>query len=277
MIFQLRPYDTAKPSGVKWLGKVPEHWGVRRLRNTADVRFSNVDKHSQDHERPVRLCNYSDVYYNEKIRSTMNFMQATATDDEVSKFGLAIGDVLITKDSETWNDIGVPALVESTDPALVCGYHLALIRPTTAATSGAFLRAALSSPNVAAQFHVCANGVTRFGLSQNAVKSVWLPAPPWAEQAAIARFLDHATCLIDHYIRAKKELISLLEEQKQVIVHDAVTGRIDVRTGKPYPAYKPSCVEWLGDVPAHWHVRRAKRVFQPRNEYARPGCGSRMG
>ena len=97
------------------------------------------------------------------------------------------------------------------------------------------------------------------------------PLPPLTEQAAIARFLDHADRRIRRYIRAKEKLIALLEEQKQAIIHQAVTGRVNVRTGRPYPAYKPSGVEWLGDVPSHWDVRRAKRVFGLRNEYARPG------
>ncbi len=251
---ELKPYIEIKPSGVVWLGEVPSHWNVRRLRNIADVRFSNVDKHSKKHETAVRLCNYSDVYHNDRIRSNMNFMRATATDDEVNRFRLVTGDVLITKDSETWNDIGVPAFVESTDRNLVCGYHLALIRPKTTATCGEFLSAALSSSIIASQLHVRANGVTRFGLSQNAIKSTYLPVPPLTEQTAIARFLDHTTNQIDRYIRAKQKLIALLEEQKQTIIHQAVTGQIDVRTGQPYPEYKPSGVEWLGDVPRHWDV-----------------------
>ena len=71
---------------------------------------------------------------------------------------------------------------------------------------------------------------------------------------------------IQKYIRAKEKLIELLEEQKRVVVHDAVTGRIDVRTGKPYPAYKPSGVEWLGDLPEHWQVVRNGQLFVQRNE-----------
>ena len=78
--------------------------------------------------------------------------------------------------------------------------------------------------------------------------------PPLSEQTAIVRFLDHADRRIQRYIRAKQKLIALLEEQKQAIIHQAVTGQIDVRTGQPYPAYKPSGVEWLGEVPAHWEV-----------------------
>ena len=82
--------------------------------------------------------------------------------------------------------------------------------------------------------------------------------PPLSEQTAIVRFLDHADRRIRRYIRAKQKLIVLLEEQKQAIIHQAVTGQIDVRTGQPYPAYKPSGVEWLRDVPSHWDVMALK-------------------
>ena len=88
--------------------------------------------------------------------------------------------------------------------------------------------------------------------------------PPLSEQAAIVCFLDCADRRIRRYIRTKEKLIALLEEQKQAIIHQAVTGRIDVRTGQPYPAYKPSRVEWLGGVPAHWEVRRV-RVYRLSN------------
>ena len=78
--------------------------------------------------------------------------------------------------------------------------------------------------------------------------------PPLTEQTAIARFLDHFDQKVICYIQAKQKLLQLLEEQKQAIIHQAVTGQIDVRTGKPYPAYKSSGVEWFGDVPEHWSV-----------------------
>ena len=78
--------------------------------------------------------------------------------------------------------------------------------------------------------------------------------PPTAEQTAIARFLDDAQRRIRRYTRTKERLIELLEEQKQSVIHEAVTGRIDVRTGQPYSAYKDSRVAWLGTVPEHWDV-----------------------
>lgn len=104
-------------------------WRNVRVKDIADVIVSNVDKKSRSGEQPVRLCNYMDVYKNDFIRPTMNLMHATATPKEVAKFHLEVADVLITKDSEDPSDIAVPALVEETAPDLLCGYHLAIVRP----------------------------------------------------------------------------------------------------------------------------------------------------
>ena len=259
---RLTPYNAYKDSDVEWLGNVPSHWEMRRLRNVIDMRVSNVDKHGKEDEEPVRLCNYVDVYKNDYINEQMNFMQATATDEEIERFRLEKDDVLITKDSETWNDIGVPALVTKPATDLISGYHLALLRPRTDELVGGYLLRALQSKGLAYQFHIEAKGVTRYGLSHAGIKSVRLPLPPLPEQTAIVRFLDHADRRIRRYIRAKQKLIELLEEQKQAIIHQAVTGQIDVRTGQLYSSYKDSGVEWLGEVPTHWELRRVKQVAQ---------------
>jgi type I restriction enzyme, S subunit len=257
MIFELKPYPLMKDSGVAWLGEVPEHWEVRRLRNAVEIRVSNVDKHTKDGEQPVRLCNYVNVYKNDRIRAQMAFMRATATTEEIQRFRLLAGDVLITKDSEAWNDIGVPALVEESAKDLVCGYHLALLRPFSKRLCGAYLFRALQSTALSYQFHVEANGVTRYGLSHGAIKSIWLTLPCLAEQAAIVRFLDHADRQIWRYIRAKQKLVKLLEGQKQAIIHSAVTAGLDSSV-----RLKPSGVEWLGDVPEHWAVSRCRYLFR---------------
>src|SRR5580658_2986078 len=104
----------------------PPDWRLVPLASVAEVRFSSVDKLSESAERPVRLCNYTDVYSNRYITDDMPFMRATATQAEIDRFGLKVGDVIITKDSETPNDIGVSAVVDSASDDLVCGYHLAL-------------------------------------------------------------------------------------------------------------------------------------------------------
>ena len=261
MITSLNIYPDMKDSGVSWLGEVPAHWKVRRLRTIAEMRVSNVDKHIKEDEIPVRLCNYVDVYKNDRISDHMNFMRATATPEEIERFRLAYGDVLITKDSETWDDIGVPALVTEPAEDLISGYHLALLRPFVDQLYGDYLFRTLQSKVLAYQFHIEAKGVTRYGLSHNGVKSILLPLPSLSEQAAIVRFLDHADRRIRRYIHAKQKLIKLLEEQKQAIIHRAVTRGLD-----PDAPLKSSGVEWLGDVPEHWEVRRNGRLFAQRNE-----------
>lgn len=237
----------------------PPHWPVCRLGDVADMRVSNVDKHEKEGEVPVRLCNYVDVYKNERITERIPFMRGTATQAEIEQFRLREGDVLITKDSETWTDIGVPALVEYAAPDLVSGYHLALLRPRPGQVTGSFLLRVLQSPAVAYQLHVAATGVTRYGLSHVAIKSVTVPLPSLAEQAGIVRFLDHADRQIRRAIRAKQKLIALLNEQKQAVIHDAVTRGLD-----PNVRLKTSGVDWLGDVPEHWDVLPLKRAVSTR-------------
>ena len=260
----IQPYPAYRDSGVEWLGEVPEHWELRRMATVADLRVSNVDKHVREGESPVRLCNYLDVYHNERIGAHLPFMAGTAKEREIRKFRLYVGDVLITKDSEDWSDIGVPALVDYAAQDLVCGYHLAMLRPDGTSLAGGYLFHALKDSHVAWQCQVAAAGVTRYGLSRNAIRSMRIPLPPLPEQTAIARFLDDADRRIRRYVRAKERLIELLEEERRATIHEAVTGRIDVRTGQPYPAYKDSGVEWLGEVPEHWEIRRVATVAHQR-------------
>ena len=225
----LNPNVRLKPSGVEWLGDVPEHWEVRRLRNATDMRVSNVDKHVKEGEASVRLCNYVDVYKNDYISEGMDFMHATATAEEIERFRLERGDVLVTKDSETWDDIGVPALVTEAAFDLISGYHLALLRPQADEIAGGYLLRVLQSNGVAYQFHIEAKGVTRYGLSHASIKSVWLPLPPLPEQADIVSFLDRATADLDAATTSAQRETSLLREYRTRLIADAVTGKLDVR------------------------------------------------
>ena len=225
----LDPTPRLRPSGVGWLGGVPEHWEVRRLKQVASYRTSSVDKKITDGELPVRLCNYTDVYYRDRIRaSDGDFMQATASPMEVSRFRLAEGDVVITKDSEDWRDIAVPALIDETAEDFVCGYHLGIIRPGAMADPG-FVFRAMQSVAVNQQLQVAASGVTRYGLPNPAVAEVFVPVPPLDEQRAIAEFLGRKVERIDALSSRVEDAIERLGEYRTALVTAAVTGRIDVR------------------------------------------------
>jgi type I restriction enzyme S subunit len=244
---------------LEWLGAVPSHWDVRRLKEIAEAFPSNVDKKAYENDEPIRLCNYTDVYYNDKITSGMSFMEATATQEQIDRFSLRSGDVIITKDSESADDIAIAAFVPDDLPGVVCGYHLSMVR-ARAANSGAFLKRYFDSPFAKANFAVRANGLTRVGLGQYAVDNVPVPCPPIDEQLVIAAFLDRETARIDALIEEQERLIALLKEKRQAVISHAVTKGLD-----PTAPMKDSGVGWLGEVPAHWEVLPLKHAVRLRS------------
>ena len=237
-----------------WLGEIPAHWEVRRLKTGAQVQLSNVDKKTVAEQLPVELCNYVDVYYNEKIVADMDFMSASARRDQVTRFSLMRGDVLITNDSETPTDIAVPTVVVEDLPGVVCGYHLAHIRPG-ARSDGMYLARAFESAGLREQFQIAANGITRFGLTSHAIGVGVFPLPPLAEQRAIAAFLDRETETIDELLGKKERLVELLREKRTSLISRAVTKGL-----RPDATMKETGIEWLGAVPAHWELAELGRV-----------------
>ena len=192
------------------------------LKHLARIAVSNVDKKTASDERPIRLCNYTDVYYNERITANLPFMEATASADQIERFGLRAGDILLTKDSETPDDIAVPAYVVADLPGVVCGYHLALLRPRQE-VDGRYLFWALTSRLSREQFSASANGITRFGLRYDSFGEVRVPLPRLACQRAIADYLDRETARIDALIEKKGRLLTLLDERWIVDVADRLS------------------------------------------------------
>ncbi|MCK9609306.1 MAG: restriction endonuclease subunit S [Methylomonas sp.] len=250
---QIGVYDNLKSSGSAWLGDIPTHWGAQKLKFLATVQPSNVDKKTVEGEEPVILCNYTDVYKNEYIDSRLEFMQASATEAEIKKFKVDVGDVIVTKDSETPEDIAVPACVAEDIEGLVCGYHLTQIKPID--LHGRYLFRLFQSKGFNAQFTVAANGVTRFGLPQYAIANAFTPLPPFEEQLAIAQFLDFKTAQIDALIAKKQTLLEKLAEKRTALISHAVTKGLD-----PSVPMKDSGVAWLGEIPAHWNTIRLRHA-----------------
>ena len=247
-------YPKYKDSGVEWLGKLPAHWEVKRLKRACQVFPSNVDKKSHEGETPVLLCNYTDVYYNESITAGMALMAATASPEQIARFTLRADDTIITKDSETADDIAVASHVPADLPGVVCGYHLAMVRPRPV-TSGAYVKRLFDSGYAKSRFEVLANGLTRVGLGQYELDNVELPFPPLLEQTLIAAFLERETAKIDGLVAEQQRLIELLREKRQAVISHAVTKGLN-----PNAPMKPSGIEWLGEVPAHWDVTKLSRL-----------------
>ena len=205
----------------QWLDKIPMHWRVARLDHVAEAWPSNVDKHVVEGEQPVRLCNYTDVYKNPSILEGMDFMVATASPEQIKRFRIAVGDTLLTKDSETADDIGVPAYVEYEAPDLLCGYHLSIVRPRPGAANPKFLYWALTAGPTLGQWEVLASGVTRVGIRSGDLAKVALALPTVPEQRAIADYLDRETARIDTLIEEQQRLIGILRERRLAVLAEA--------------------------------------------------------
>ena len=267
-----RTYPKYRHSGVEWLGEIPGHWAVKKLSHIANYKTSSVDKKTVDGELAVRLCNYTDVYYNEHIRVTDgDFMKATASEREVEGFNLMVGDVVITKDSEDWSDIGVPALVEESARDFVCGYHLGIIR-TGESTHPAYAFRLMQSAAVNRQLQVSASGVTRYGLPKAAVNEALVPLPPPDEQRTIAAFLDRETERIDGLVTKNRQLIERLGEYRTALISRTVTRGLPPDAARaaglnPRPRLKHSGVECLGEIPEYWKVSPFRRVLRESLKY----------
>ena len=210
------------------IGEIHEHWEVKRLKDLSDIQNSNVDKKSYDDEIPVKLCNYVDVYKNEFIDSSLNFMEATATKSEIKQFTIKKGDVFITKDSETCDDIAIPALATESLDGVLCGYHLARFRMKEKIFLGSYLFRLFQSKSYGFRFVISAKGITRVGLGQSAIADSLTPVPPLSEQKAIADYLDTKTAQIDQIIQTINTQIEKLKELRKTLINDVVTGKIKV-------------------------------------------------
>ena len=246
IVRELVPSRGMKNSGVDWLGRVPGHWNIV----------------------PGRSCFYEKKHSNSGLQET-------------TVLSLSYGQIVV-KPPERLHGL-VPSSFETyqiVDPLDI------VVRPTDLQNDRHSLRFGLSKyRGTITSAYICllaARGMTPeyghlllhsydlmkvfYGLGSGLRQNLdwgdfkYLPCclPPVAEQAAIVRFLDYVDRRIRRYVAAKEKLIALLEEQKQAVIHQAVTGEIDVRTGQPYPAYKDSGVEWLGEVPEHWGLSKLR-------------------
>ena len=249
MIAGLNPYSAYKDSGVAWLGEVPAHWEVKRLKSLAT---NVVDHRSQRQEQEITLAldnveSWSGRYTDAGPDVTL--------DSQLKRF--QSGDVLFGKLRPYLAKVACP------DKSGVCVGEFLVLRSHSKNMIPGFLQKVLCSKPMIDTINASTFGAKMPRAEWQNIGGLLQLVPPLPEQAAMVRFLDYADRRIRRYIRAKQKLIALLEEQKQAIIHQAVTGQIDVRTGQPYPVYKPSGVEWLGNVPAHWQRRRLKALLKP--------------
>ena len=242
MIADLKPYPAYKDSGVPWLGAVPEHWEVRRIKTL----FREKDERSGNSSGLLLSLTRAKGIVPQAEASTR-----IASAEDLSKYKVCRPGDLVMNRMQAWS--GMFAL-STYDGVVSPDYSVfGVIQKSDVK----FFEHLFKTPILVDQFAQYSKGIGS-GFNRlytpdfGAVPAV---VPPPVEQAAIVRFLDHADRRIRRYIRAKQKLIKLLEEQRQVIIHQAVTRGL-----APNVRLKPSGVEWLGDVPENWEVLPLRRV-----------------
>ena len=244
-------YPKYKPSGVEWLGDVPEGWEVRPLKYNLRLLTEKTDRQ----ERPVAL---------ENIEGWTGRFIPTETEFQGEGIAFDAGDILFGKLRPY---LAKAYLAESPGEA-VGDFHV--LRPVEGINSRFAQYEILNR-----EFISIVDGST-FGskmprASWEFVGGMKVTTPPLSEQTAIAAFLDQETAKIDRLVAEQRRLMELLKEKRQAVISHAVTGKDEVRrmkdeNGRSYfllqPSSlpkKPSGIEWLGDVPEHWEVFPMKR------------------
>ncbi len=260
---ELNPYPAYRNSGVEWLGDVPAHWEVRRLKGWLGVNERVLPEETD----PEYRFDYLDIGSVETGRlaeepTRIRFEDSPSRARRVVRCGDTIVSTVRTYLKAVWH-------ARDAGAHLVASTGFAVLTPRGDTIPG-FVSYCCQSDSFTDRVTAESVGIAYPAIAESKLATLEVWVPPTSEQAAIARFLDHAASHIDRYIRAKEKLIALLEEQKQAMINEVVTGRIDVRTGRPYAAYKPSGLEWLRNVPAHWRLSRNGRLFVQRNEVGYP-------
>ena len=240
-----RTYPAYKTSDVEWLGKGPEHWETATIRRYCRV-FSGA---TPDRAIPnywnggtIPWIASGDVNLR-RIVKAQQFITEAGYNASSTRY-IRPGSVVLALAGQGRTK-GMVATIEC---RTTCNQSLAAIEPSVELSNYNFLAYYLESRYEDIRALV-GNGL-RDGLNLEHIRGIQTPIPPLEEQAAIVRFLDHADEQIQRYIAGKERLITLLEEQRQALIHQAVTRGLDPRV-----KLKDSGVEWLGEVPAHWSLR----------------------
>lgn len=235
-------------SHVPWLGTVPKHWRLVRSK----WLFTKMDRPVRSSDEVVTCFRDGTV----TLRKNRRELGYTESLKEIGYQGIRRGDLVIHAMDAFAGACGVSDSDGKSTPVYsVCA-------PKDEVANSRYYAHCVREMARSQWIVALSRGVRerstdfRFATFRNQL----VPVPPSLEQRAIVRFLDYADRRIQRYIRTKERLIELLEEQRRAIIHQAVTGQIDIRTGQPYPAYKDSGVKWLREVPEHWKIRKLGQI-----------------
>ena len=262
MIPQLKPYPQYKPSGIEWLGDVPEHWEIRKIRKSVKTCINGIWGNDADGKNDMICIRVADFDRNLGYVNIKNPTLRSIPLNNIKHNLLQQGDLLLEKSGGgDRQPVGMVVIYNHQFKA-VCSNFIARL-PVSIGYNPYFLNflhRMLYSIGLNIRSIKQTTGLQN--LNTKSYLSELVAFPPLSEQNAIAKFLKCYDSHITRLINNRQKLISLLNEQKQAIINQYVTGKIDARTGKPYARYKPSGIEWLGDVPEHWEIAKFSKSIR---------------
>ena len=248
MLRGLSSYPVYKPSGVEWLGEVPMHWEVRRLKNWVGINEAVLPETTEpDYDFPYLEIGAVGTGQLVSQPTTIRFGSAPSRARRIVRTGDTIVSTVRTYLKATW-------FAEEVKDDLICSTGFAVLTPRNEACPK-FVSFLAQSSSFTDRVTASSVGTAYPAIPESQLGAFHVPLPPLPEQRAIVRYLDYVDRRIRRYVSAKRKLIALLKEEKQAIVNPVVTRGLD-----PNVRLKPSGVEWLGDVPEHWEVRRLSQV-----------------
>lgn len=249
-------YPKYKPSGVEWLGEVPEHWEVKRLKYSASI---NDEALTETTDSAFEMT-YVDISSVDPIRGIVA-TEDMLFEDAPSRARRVVrdGDTII---STVRTYLRAIAPVQKTPRNTIVSTGFAVIRPRK--VTSAFLSFALREPGFVEAIVARSVGVSYPAVNASEIGTLPIPLPPGNEQSAIADFLDGETAKIDTLVAKKLTLIERLKEKRTALISRTVTRGLPPDAARaagldPHPKLKPSGIDWLGDVPEHWEIIRIGR------------------
>jgi type I restriction enzyme S subunit len=250
----MQRYESYKPSGVEWLGDIPCHWEIKQLRWLADFVERGTAPTYADNGMLVinQAClstyelNLSKAKYHQSKEDVRNF-----------RGFLKKGDILIASTGR--GVLGKCCFVNSEIEGFVDS-HVSIVRDSKDRLPAKFVFYLLSTQYEMINACLSQGSTNQTELQRDSFRKLPIPLPPRAEQDSIVMFLDQKTAEIDTAIAKKKRLIELLQEQKSILINQAVTRGLN-----PDVAMRDSGVDWIGEIPAHWFVIPNRYVFREQN------------
>lgn len=232
----LNPDAPLKPSGIEWLGDVPEHWQVMPIRRTISVPLANgIFKKKEEFGDGVLLVNVFDIYRGDFKIDYQSLDRVRCTASETTAYEVIPGDLFFVRSSLKQEGIAAVAMATACSEPVVYECHLIRARPIHETLDSHFGSFVLNSIIYRSAMIVKAKVTTMTTIDQEAILSTYLPIPPLLEQNHIADVLDRETAMLDTLTAEAERAIDLLQERRSALISAAVTGQIDVRAVRPSP------------------------------------------